>query len=97
MKVKTNSYKIKFKKKDADSMLIWLSGLVHVLAQIDKQMGPALIQLDPPLEVAIPAVAEAVNLDHEETQHACFYPYDLPELKAARRKVAAAVRLERMP
>lgn len=96
MKVKTESYKIKFKKKDADTMLIWLSGLVHVLAQIDKQTGPALIQLDQPLEVGFPAVAEAVNLDGEETRYAAFYTADLDDLKAARRKVAAAVRLERM-
>lgn len=97
MKFKTNSYKVKFKKKDAETMLVWLSGLVHVLAQINKQFGPALIQFDQPLEVAIPAVAEALNLDGEETRYAAFYTADLDDLKAARRKVAAAVRLERMP
>lgn len=97
MKVKTNSYKIKFKKNDAGSVLVWLSGLVHVLAQIEKQAVAALIIMDQPLEVAIPAVVDAENDDHETAWYACFYTSDLPALKAARRKVAAAVRLERMP
>lgn len=97
MKVKTESYKIKFKKQDAGSVLVWLSGLVHVLAQIEKQTGAALIQLDQPLEVAIPAVVDAENADHETARYACFYTSDLPALKAARRKVAAAIRLDAMP
>lgn len=97
MKVKTNSYKIRFKKKNADQILIWLSGLVHVLSQIEKQTGTALIIMDHPLEVATPAIAEVEDLDHDLCGDAAFYTSDLPALKAARRKVAAAVRLERMP
>ena len=97
MKVKTNSCKIKFKKKNADQILIWLSGLVHVLAQIEKQAGAALIIQDHPLEVATPACAEVEDLDRDLCGDAAFYTADLPALKAARRKVAAAVRLERMP
>jgi len=97
MRVKTNSYKIRFKKRDAETMLVWLSGLVHVLAQIEKQAGSALIIQDHPLEVATPACAEVEDPDHLLCDDAAFYTADLPALKAARRKVAAAVRLERMP
>lgn len=97
MKVKTNSYKIKFKKKDAETMLVWLSGLVHVLAQIEKQTGSALIIMDHPLEVSTPACALVEDLDRANCLDAAFYTADLDALKAARRKVAAIVRLERMP
>lgn len=97
MKFKTNSYKVKFKRKDARQILIWLSGLVHTLAQIEKQTITALITPDHPLEVMTPAVAEVEDPDRNLCGDAAFYTSDLPELKAARRKVAAAVRLERMP
>lgn len=97
MKVKTESYKIKFKKRDADQVLIWLSGLVHVLAQIEKQTGSALIIMNHPLEVSTPACAVVEDLDHATCLDAAFYTADLDALKAARRKVAAVVRLERMP
>ena len=96
MKVKTNSYKIKFKKNDAPLILIWLSGIVHALAQIEKQTTTALIVPDRPLEVMTPVVAAVEDLDHDLCGDAAFYTSDLPALKAARRKVAAAVRLERM-
>lgn len=96
MKVKTSSYKIKFKKKDAPMVLIWLSGIVHALAQIEKQTMTALIVPDHPLQVMTPAIAEVEDIDYDLCGDAAFFTADLPALKAARRKVAAAIRLERM-
>ena len=95
MKVKTESYKIRFKKKNADQMLIWLSGLVHTLAPMEKNSDAALLT-EAVIEVTTPAVANVVDIDRNEVEYAAFYSHDLPELKAARRRVAAAVRSERM-
>lgn len=99
MKVKINGYRLKFKKVDAPVMLVWLSGLVHTLAAVEKHASACLLSdLDRVLEVEIPAVAyDARDPDLMDTLYAGFSPSDLSALKAARRKVAAAVRLERMP
>lgn len=99
MKVKINGYRLKFKKADAPLMLVWLSGLVHTLAAVEKHaMACLLSDVARGLEVAIPAVVyDAQYEDLKDTSYAYFYPSDLADLKAARRKVAAAIRLDAMP
>ena len=88
MKVKTNSYKIRFRKKNASQILSWLSGLVHTLAPMEKHADAALLT-DAVIEVTIPAVADVVDIDGNQVEYAGFYGHDLPALKNARRKVAS--------
>lgn len=98
MKVQIKGYRLKFKKANAAVALRWLSGLVHTLAAVNKNAEACLLtDSDSPLEVWIPELIEARNADLESTRYATIYPSDLAELKAARRKVAAVVQLERMP
>lgn len=96
MKLKIGGCRLKFKKSNAGQVLTWLSGIVHTLAPLEKHASASLV-VDPVIEVSIPAVVDAKNDDRETARYACFYTESLSDLKAARRKVAAAVRLERMP
>lgn len=95
MKFKIDGIKYKFKKANAQQVLIWLSGIVHTVAAAEKNQAASLRDAVP-LTFAVPAVVTATDCDIE-----CSYVEidgsDLPELKAARRKVAAVVRSERMP
>lgn len=95
MKIQIGGYRLKFKKADAAQVLVWLSGIVHTLAPMEKHASASLAD-NLFLEVSIPAVVKSKNDDGELSRHACFYPESLPDLKAARRNVAAIVRLDRL-
>lgn len=96
MKVKINGIKFKFKKGFATDVLQWLSAVVHTLAALN-QNAEASGACDLAPEFEIPPCFEEVSDESQDYEAICFAVDDLADLKAARRKVAAAVRLERMP
>lgn len=91
MKIEFNGYRIKFKKANAKQVFEWLSALVHIVAAVSanhEKAGPSGCFDD----CLFPDfVTKVLNADNNEARYFCVYPENLPELKQARRKVAAVV------